>query len=243
MTALMVAAVTVIATAKWQNLSFPCAPGLFSDKADMYNTGGGKNEKTVLLCLTLCLVMSLPLFAEDVAYDAQALDFIEENIEKAFITGKTSYLIEGRMVSEPTDVYNHLELVSYHVEPDGESVILTGTVGEEWVTPVSKVLKTYTREDGSALSADDFKDNLGKKVTLKTKGEEGTNFALRVPSDTVVRVETAWGDVLYTNASGAPHGDGDYLVCNNVDGSADLSDVWVVNGEIFPKTYDMTYAL
>ena len=160
--------------------------------------------------------MSLPLFAEDVAYDAQALDFIEENIEKAFITGKTSYLIEGRMVSEPTDVYNHLELV--------------------------KVLKTYTREDGSALSADDFKDNLGKKVTLKTKGEEGTNFALRVPSDTVVRVETAWGDVLYTNASDAPHGDGDYLVCNNVDGSADLSDVWVVNGEIFPKTYDMTYA-
>lgn len=151
--------------------------------------------------------------------------------------------LEGRMVSEATDVYNHLELVSYHVEPDGESVILTGTVGEEWVTPVSKVLKTYTKEDGSALSADDFKDNLGKKVTLKTKGEEGTNFALIVPSDTVVRVETAWGDVLYTNASDAPHGDGDYLVCNNVDGSADLSDVWVVNGEIFPKTYDMTYAL
>ena len=104
-------------------------------------------------------------------------------------------------------------------------------------------VKTYTREDGSALYADDFKDNLGKKVTLKTKGEEGTNFALRVPSDTVVRVETAWGDVLYTNASDAPHDDGDYLVCNNVDGSADLSDVWVVNGEIFPKTYDMTYAL
>lgn len=140
-------------------------------------------------------------------------------------------------------MYNHLELVSYHVEPDGESVILTGTVGEEWVTPVSKVLNTYTKEDGSALSADDFTDNLGKKVTLKTKGEEGTNFALRVPSDTVVRVETAWGDVLYANASDAPHGDGDYLVCNNVDGSADLSDVWVVNGEIFPKTYDMTYAL
>ena len=125
MASLMVAVVTVIATAKWQNLSFPCTAGLFSDEADMYNTGGGKNEKTVLLCLTLCLVMSLPLFAEDVAYDAQALDFIEENIEKAFITGKTSYLIEGRMVSEPTDVYNHLELVSYHVEPDGESVILT----------------------------------------------------------------------------------------------------------------------
>ena len=200
-------------------------------------------KKTILFLLCLIMATVCPLFAEDIAYDMEAGAFIAENQADAFLTGKTSYLIEGRMVSQPTDVYNQLELVSYHVENDGESVILTGTVGEEWVTPVSKVLKTYTREDGSALSADDFTDNLGKKVTLKTKGEEGTNFALRVPSDTVVRVETAWGDVLYTNASDAPHGDGDYLVCNNVDGSADLSDVWVVNGEIFPKTYDMTYAL
>lgn len=36
-----------------------------------------KMKKLFSLCLLLCLVMSLPLFAEDVAYDAQALDFIE----------------------------------------------------------------------------------------------------------------------------------------------------------------------
>lgn len=199
-------------------------------------------KKTLLLCLCIVLSIALPLFAEDVAYDMDASAFIQANLDKAFLTGKTSYIIEGRMVSEPTEVYNQLELVSYDVEVDGESVILTGTLGEEWVSPVSKVISTYTKEDGSALSAEDFTSCLGEKIALKTISELGTNFALEVPADIVVKVETAWGDVLYTNASDAPHGNGDYLVCNNVGGSSDLSDVWVVNGAVFPNTYDMTNA-
>ena len=56
-------------------------------------------------------------------------------------------------------------------------------------------------------------------------------------------VETAWGDVLTANRAEVPHGDGDYLVCTVDDeGQPNLSDVWVVNGEIFPDTYDMTNA-
>ena len=199
-------------------------------------------KKLFLLCLCIFSVFALPLSAEDVSYDMDASDFISENLDNAFLTGKTSYTIEGRMVSEPTEVYNQLELVSYSVEPDGDSVILTGTLGEEWVSPVEKVISTYTKEDGSALSAEDFTSRLGEKIKLKTISEPGTNFALLVPSDVVVRVETAWGDILYTNASAAPHGNGDYLVCNNVGGSPDLSDVWVVNGAVFPSTYDMTNA-
>ena len=199
-------------------------------------------KKTLLLCLCIVLSIALPLFAEDVAYDMDASAFIQANLDKAFLTGKTSYIIEGRMVSEPTEVYNQLELVSYDVEADGESVILTGVLGEEWVSPVSKVIATYTKEDGSALSAEDFTSSLDSKITLRTISEPDTNFALQVPYGTVVRVETAWGDILYTNASEAPHGDGDYLVCRNVDGQADLSDVWVVNGATFPLTYDMTNA-
>ena len=199
-------------------------------------------KKLFLLCLCIISAFALPLSAEDVSYDMDASDFISENLDKAFLTGKTSYTIEGRMVSEPTEVYNQLELVSYSVEPDGDSVILTGTLGEEWVSPVEKVVSTYTKEDGSALNAEDFTSHLGEKIKLKTISELGTNFALFVPADTVVRVETAWGDILYTNASEAPHGNGDYLVCNNVGGSPDLSDVWVVNGAVFPSTYDMTNA-
>mgnify|MGYP007090436098 CR=1 FL=1 len=44
------------------------------------------------------------------------------------------------------------------------------------------------------------------------------------------------------NDPSSEHGYGDYLVCPNKDGKPDFSDVWVVNGAVFPSTYDMTNA-
>lgn len=62
---------------------------------------------------------------------------------------------------------------------------------------------------------------------------------MHVPADITVTVETAWGDVLYTNLPNAPHGEGDYLVCTVQEcGGPDLSDVWVLNGLIFADRYD-----
>jgi hypothetical protein len=52
-------------------------------------------------------------------------------------------------------------------------------------------------------------------------------------------VKTAWGDELHTNLPNAPHGSGDYLVCRiNEKGEPDLSDIWVLNGLVFPEYYD-----
>ena len=158
-----------------------------------------------------------------------------------FLTGKTSYAIQGKMVSASTDVYNELEDVSYTAEPNGQDVVLKGTAGEEWVTSLEKVLETYTKPDGSALTAEDFVADT--YIDLQTKAEPDTNYACFIPAGTVVVVETAWGDVLTANRAEVPHGDGDYLVCTVDDaGQPNLSDVWVVNGEIFPDTYDMTNA-
>ena len=56
-------------------------------------------------------------------------------------------------------------------------------------------------------------------------------------------METAWGDVLTANRPEVPHGEGDYLVCTvGEDGQPNLADVWVVNGAVFPNTYDMAEA-
>ena len=157
-----------------------------------------------------------------------------------FATGKTDYVIQGKMVSADTEVYNELEDVHYTAHPNGKDVILKGTVGEEWVTKLSKVIKTYTKPDGSALTAEDFVADT--YIDLKTIPTTG-NFACFVPAGIKVSVNTAWGDVLHVNRDGVPHGDGDYLVCAvGKDGKPDLSDVWVVNGKIFPSTYDMTNA-
>jgi hypothetical protein len=62
---------------------------------------------------------------------------------------------------------------------------------------------------------------------------------MHVPLNISVSVETAWGDILHTNLPNAPHGEGDYLVCRTgADGEPDLSDVWVLNGVVFPEYYD-----
>ena len=156
-----------------------------------------------------------------------------------FATGKQAYSITGMTVSKETAVHNKLEDADYTAKPETD-VVLTGTSGEQWVAPMEKVLKTYTKEDGSALTAEDFTaDKAVKLYTAKSVG----NFACFVPVEIKVEVQTAWGDVLQANRDGVPHGKGDYLVCSaGEDGKPDLSDVWVVNGEIFPTTYTMPKA-
>lgn len=194
-------------------------------------------KKSMLIALVaIALLMSC---STTKTVEMNYLDYIEAHENEFFLTGKTDYTVEAKMVSSPTHVYNELELVSYDVNDDGVSVILKGTLGEEWVTNVSKVIKTYTKLDGSALDEEFFKNSKDVYQTIKTKPTKDSNFALFVPKNVILTVQTAWGDVLYTNKSEVNHGKGDYLMCSNKDGKPDLSDVWVVNGAQILKNYDM----
>ena len=76
-------------------------------------------------------------------------------------------------------------------------------------------------------------------IDLITRAEPDTYYAMYVPPDISVTVITAWGDELHTNLPNAPHDDGDYLVCRiNENGEPDLSDIWILNGLVFPEYYD-----
>ena len=155
-----------------------------------------------------------------------------------FPTGKTDYLVQAKIVSVNTEIYNSLEDVSYIAHPNGEDVVLKGTLGEEWVTKLSKVAKTYTMPDGAEVTLKSFSES-DVYIDLKTI-PTAENFAYFIPLQYKTEVKTAWGDVLHANREGVTHGDGDYLVCSaKEDGKPDLSDVWVVNGAIFVKTYDL----
>ena len=127
----------------------------------------------------------------------------------------------GKMVSKETKFHNDLENVDYTATDDGESVVLKGTVGEQWVAKLDKVLETYTKADGTALKAEDFTNAKDTFIDLKTKAEPDTNFACFVPRDVRLTVNTAWGDVLHVNDPSSEHGYGDYLVCPNKDGKPD----------------------
>ena len=168
-------------------------------------------------------------------------EYLDAGDEQWFLTGKKEYPVQAMMVSKETSFHNDLEVVDYTVTDDGVTVVLKGTVGEMWATSLPKVIATYTKPDGSKLSEADF----AKKdvyIDIVSIPSPDSNYAMFVPADITVTVETAWGDVLHTNLPNAPHGDGDYLVCRvGEDGEPDLSDVWVLNGVVFPNTYDTSH--
>ena len=200
--------------------------------------------------LSLLFVSSvIPAFADDGEKDPvygenqmimTLAEYLEQSENEWFLTGKKEYTVQAMMPSKETSFHNELEVVDYTVTNDGITVILKGTLGEMWTSKLPKVISTYTKADGSEITEKDFEVK-DRYIDLKTKAAPDTNYAMYVPNDISVTVETAWGDVLHTNLPNAPHGDGDFLVCRaGEDGEPDLSDVWVLNGVIFQKTYDIS---
>ena len=202
--------------------------------------------------LILILLLFLPVYADNEISETDITEYaegqekmtLEEYLEKSaedwFLTGKKEYTVQAMMVSKEISFHNELEVVDYTVTDDGITVVLKGTAGEMWTSKLTKVISTYTKPDGSEITESDFfqKDVF---IDLITKASTDTHFAIHVPVDISVTVKTAWGDELHTNLPNAPHGNGDFLICRaGEDGKPDLSDVWVLNGILFPDNYDTT---
>lgn len=165
-------------------------------------------------------------------------EYLESSREKWFLTGKKKYTVQAMMVSKEMTFHNDLEVVDLVAADDGETVVLKGTRDEIWTSPLLQVISRYTKPDGSKLCKEDFanKDVYFDIVTIPTKD---AYYAMHVPNDISVTVETAQGNVLHSNLPNAPHGEGDFLVCTIwEDGEPDLSDIWILNGLIFMDCYD-----
>ena len=165
-------------------------------------------------------------------------EYLESSREKWFLTGKKKYSVQAMMVSKEMTFHNDLEVVDLVATDDGETVVLKGTRDEIWTSPLPQVISRYTKPDGSELRKEDFanKDVYFDIVTIPTKD---AYYAMHIPNDITVVVETAQGNVLHSNLSNAPHGEGDFLVCTiREDGEPDLSDIWILNGLIFMDCYD-----
>ena len=165
-------------------------------------------------------------------------EYLESSREKWFLTGKKKYTVQAMMVSKEMTFHNDLEVVDLVASDDGETVVLKGTRDEIWTSPLPQVVSRYTKPDGSELRLEDFanRDVYIDIVTIPTKD---AYYAMHVPNDITVVVETAQGNVLHSNLPNAPHGEGDFLVCTiREDGEPDLSDIWILNGLIFMDCYD-----
>jgi hypothetical protein len=202
----------------------------------------------ILICLLAMIVLPSCDETPDVETSAKQIsmsfeEYMDQGEETWFLTGKKQYSVQAMMVSKETHFHNELEVTDYTVADDGVTVILKGNFDEMWATKLSKVIFTYTKPDGSALCEADFADR-DAWIEIITKPEPDAYYAMHVPVSISVTVETAWGDVLHTNLPNAPHGEGDYLVCRvGEDGKPDLSDVWILNGIVFPEYYDTSRRL
>lgn len=160
-------------------------------------------------------------------------------------THKKSYEVYVCRPLPGTECHNKLEDANY-VTDENRQFIISGTVGETWVIDIDKLAKTYYFADGGSISPITLQnkcrpDGQMDWQKMKTQTACDINWALLIPSGVEnFPVQTSWGDTLLANRPGIGHGLGDFLVCSdNGYGQPNLNDVWVVNGLVFPMTYDL----
>lgn len=169
---------------------------------------------------------------------------------------KKSYVIEACKVSQNQTIFNQLERSNVFVKK-GE-ILLRGLFGEVWVIDESKFLARYTDIDGNSLEQLVENDSF-EWTKVATKASEDIYFALRIPREKEcglygMRTDNK-EDALYFNNVGemfrtifeinskdsiSDHGEGDCLMCMSIGGETpDYSDIWVIDGFLFSKTYNV----
>lgn len=153
---------------------------------------------------------------------------------------KKSYVVHVRYEPTGVKVYNKLEDAHYTTTNE-RHLVLSGTVGEEWVIDNKKFLQTYRNYDGEPLTEKDIefytRQGAHPNIVSSIDGNDVV-WAKQVPTNLKLEVATSWGEVLTANRDGVPHGSGDFIMAANTESNKpSKSDRWIVNGEIFGKTY------
>lgn len=142
-----------------------------------------------------------------------------------------------------TQVFNKFEQSSYTTSDDSQFVV-SGTKGELWVININKLLRKYSFLDGRPITEAELhkkmKDGIIDWMHVKTNPRTFTVWAFHIGKDVCnFPVTTSSGTTLLANASGVSHGIGDFIMCSDCNGQPNFNDCWVVNGNVFPLTYDM----
>ena len=140
--------------------------------------------------------------------------------------------------------YNFLEGTEYNTNIHNP-FIMSGTVGENWTIGLPDLKASYMFADGTPITEETVAsrcDATGQMDWVKIKTypswkNNKTLLAIQVPKEIhSIPVRDIWGNVLIANRPGVKHGLGDFLVS---DGEGCIHVPRVVNGEVFPATYDL----
>lgn len=128
--------------------------------------------------------------------------------------------------------------------------VVTNSGEKQSLLSLEEVLSGYTIESSTELTLDYLNSKKKKAVYGGKKFDVIEPFAVYskkgiplmsvfIPKEYVFEFKKTKGSVILVNDPNINHFKGDFIVCTIKDGMPDLSNRWVVNGEDFPKIYNM----
>ncbi len=166
---------------------------------------------------------------------------------------KRSYTVKAMRSKGIKSVYNILERSTVSIGPD--DVIIEGFFKERYVIGKERFFARYEHTDGTDLSDIIDKDNFDW-IEVRTKTVDTINYCLFIPKEYHCGVygmpTNDENKVVYRDGTGngyqtlfqvnspqsiSNHGNGDYLLCDSINRTH--PDMWVVDGEVFGKTYEI----
>ena len=128
--------------------------------------------------------------------------------------------------------------------------VATDICGKQSLLSLDEVLSGYTIEFSTELTIDYLNSRKKKMVYNGKKCEVIEPFSVYsktgiplmsvfVPKEYVFEFKESKGSVVLVNNPKINHFKGDFIVCTILNGEPNLNDRWVVNGEDFPKMYNM----
>ncbi len=160
---------------------------------------------------------------------------------------KKIYDIKCCIPPKGIEIYNHLEDAHY-ITNDVEKVLMKGLLNEIWIIDLNVLMRSYRFADGEAINEYSLKrrgkmidDDLIMNWQDVTSINYSDKFAQLIPKIYKLKIKTKYGTILNVNSENSisDHNNGDYIVCSKTkDGKPNLEDKWVVDGNIFEKTYE-----
>ena len=166
--------------------------------------------------------------------------------------GKTYFTIEecNRIAKQNPQKLNTLKMLvsqgrAYLVNQN-TPFVLAGTLGEMWTIDAMKLSQRYVFLGGGGSTVPISPQTLSERgkngilnwTVVRTIPNNSKSWACFVPSHQKGQVQTSWGAVLNINGVGVSHGKGDFVIASDANGKPDLSNAYVVNGNIFATTYN-----
>lgn len=164
-------------------------------------------------------------------------------------TSKKYYDLWVCIPSIGTKVVNFLEGSEYRTS-NRKPFILSGTAGECQTIDETRLYETYRLFGGAKLNKTEILSRMKNGILdwthIETIPNNKVNWAFyldpnKYGEDAIINlpVQTSQGELLLANRPDVEHGAGDFIVSADRNNKPYLNDIWVVNGIIFPRTYDM----